>query len=190
MRWWLAVACVAGCSFDVNGAANTTAPPADANVDATVDAHFDAPIDADPCPTGYAPILGGEANSQYKHVAKGVKWLDAEQACEADGLAHLVVLDSDAERDAVRALDGANLWVGLSDRVSEGTFLRVTNGTATYLPWLFGEPNDSGGNEDCVELKISGFSDGFNDNNCQTSDAYVCECDGEPANPIAYTPPP
>lgn len=186
MRWVVACAAVAGCSFDPRGLTAGAAfdAGADGPIDARADAHPDATPDADPCPAGYAPLPGISVRSQYRVDTNGKQWTDAEASCEADGLAHLVVLDSDAERDAVRGTTGSDLWVGVTDRVSEGTFFKVTTGLATYLPWLSGEPNDQFG-EDCVELK----GGGFNDEDCGSSRASVCECDGKPADPVAYTPP-
>ena len=187
MRWLVIAAwLVAGCSFDRRGLAAGDAADADidAPIDAPVDARVDAMPDADPCPAGYAPIVGGEPGSQYRFVTTGTRWLDAEHACEADGLAHLAVLDSDGERDAVRGQISGQAWLGVSDRVSEGTFFKVTTGVATYLPWLSGEPNDQFG-EDCVELN----GGGFNDEDCDAGDVYICECDRQAANPVAYTPP-
>ena len=176
MRLAAAALILAGCAFDGRGlpAAQVDLDAAvDAAPDAAPDAAADAPPDADPCPAGYAAIAGAPPGSQYRLVTATAKWLDAEAACEADGLAHLVVLDDDSERDAVRgALDG-DMWTGVSDRVSEGTFFKVTTGIATYLPWLGGEPNDLG-NEDCVELNA--FADAhWNDAVCGDSKSFICE---------------
>jgi hypothetical protein len=149
-----------------------------------VDATVDAMVDANPCPAGYAPIAGGEPKSQYRFIENGARWIDAEKDCEDDGLAHLAILDDDGERNAVGAIAKGQPWLGVSDRVAEGTFMKVTTGLATYLPWLGGEPNDQFG-EDCVELKDGGF----NDEDCDAANTYVCECDGLAANPLSYTPP-
>jgi hypothetical protein len=186
MRWVVIAAWLAGCSFDRSGLATGGTPDArvEAPADATVDAKVDATVDADPCPIGYAAIQGGEPRSQYRFVTSSAGWLDAEADCEDDGLAHLVILDSDGERDALRGMISGDTWLGVTDRVSEGTFFKVTTGVASYLPWNGGEPNNQFG-EDCVELA----GGGFNDEGCDNDDVYVCECDGEAANPVAYTPP-
>jgi hypothetical protein len=187
MRWVVAACAVAGCSFDPRGLPATAAldAAADATVDAPADARIDATVDADPCPAGYAPIPGGEPGSQYRFVTSTTDWLSAEMDCEHDGRAHLAVLDNDGERDAVRGQIGGDPWVGVTDRVSEGTYFKVTTGVATYLPWDPGEPNNYGGNEDCLELK----GGGFNDETCDEANTYICECDGLAGNPVAYTPP-
>jgi Lectin C-type domain len=186
MRLAAAALVLVGCSFDRHGLPAVPGAP-DGAVDVLVappDAAPDAAPDANLCPPSYAPISGGSARSLYRIGAATAMWDAAEADCEADGLAHLVVLDDDSERDAIRgALDG-DLWTGVTDQVSEGTYFKVTTGLATYLPWLDGEPNNQGG-EDCVELK----GGGLNDDGCSHKDVYVCECDGLAANPVAYTPP-
>jgi len=187
MRLAAAALVLVGCSFDPGGLPAVQGPPdaaTDAPVDAMPDAMVDAMPDANLCPPSYVPLPGGPDGSLYRLDSNTVKWLDAEMSCEADGLAHLAVLDNDSERDAIRgALDG-DLWLGVTDQVSEGTYFKVTTGVATYLPWDSGEPNNLGG-EDCIELK----GGGLNDESCSHSRAYVCECDGLAANPVAYTPP-
>jgi hypothetical protein len=188
MRWVVATALVAsGCSFDPRGISATGAvdAAADAMVDATVDARVDAMVDADPCPMGYAPITGGEPGSQYRFATTSTDWMSAEMDCEHDGRAHLVVLDNDGERDAVRGKFTGDAWTGATDLVSQFTWFKVTTGVDTYLPWDSGEPNNQGGNERCLELK----GGGFNDESCDEGNVYVCECDGLAANPVAYTPP-
>ena len=62
--------------------------------------------------------------------------------------------------------DGHELWVGISDQESEGSY-RFTNGqpaTNLMFSWGVGEPNDYGGNEDCVYF--SRDRNAFNDLNC------------------------
>jgi hypothetical protein len=55
----------------------------------------------------------------------------------------------------------------------EGHFVKVTGGPATFLPWAQGEPNNSGGSEDCVEL----VGDGLNDDSCDAPLPFLCECE-------------
>lgn len=92
---------------------------------------FDATTDAGPmgpCPSGYDLIAG----HCYRSVEVGAggerSWLDAEEECEADGPgAHLAVID-DAE-EAQRFTEGMveqDSWIGISDRITEGTFITVT----------------------------------------------------------------
>ena len=61
-----------------------------------------------------------------------------------------------------------DFWVGISDQGSEGSY-RFTNGqpaTNLMFSWGSGEPNDYGGNEDCVQF--SKLFNGLNDGICHT----------------------
>ncbi|XP_070556510.1 uncharacterized protein [Ptychodera flava] len=70
-------------------------------------------------------------------------------------------------------------WISLNDRVTEGWFY-FADGTSPwsngYSNWHPGEPNDSSGDEDCVELS-TGFNYGWNDVGCGNSYYFVCEHD-------------
>lgn len=102
-------------------------------------------------------------------------WADARTECKStDSATHkgdLVWFASSAEFLAYRALVGTAIpgdsWVGLTDEVTEGTFLPI--GPSSYNPatdssftfWNSGEPNDSGGNEDYAGLYQSGAANDF-----------------------------
>ena len=54
---------------------------------------------------------------------------------------------------------GKNIWVGITDRQTEGFFRYVNGQTVNIIkgqPFLYyftsGEPNDNGGNEDCLHF--------------------------------------
>ena len=50
-----------------------------------------------------------------------------------------------------------NIYLGLSDAITEGTFLwTVTGSVASYTNWYPGEPNDNEKREDCVLLSYNG----------------------------------
>jgi hypothetical protein len=147
------LACNAACAFDLTGC---------------------APLS---CPAGY--VSSGQGVSRYRFVTAQTSWLAAEQACEADGT-HLVVIDSMEERDAVRAMTVANIWVGTTDIKLEGIFVHVTGAIADYKPWAGGEP---GITEDCVEQRQNGE---WNDHGCNNNHDYVCECDGLAVDPDSY----
>jgi hypothetical protein len=176
-----------GASTDVDAAAVDAAPlpedaplPDDAAVDASVDA-APSPPDASACPADYVRYDGSA--SMYRLVLTADDWLAAELDCEDDGAStHLVVLDNAAELAVLDPLISPKIWVGTTDRVYEGTFFWVTTGLAPYTPWQDGEPNNSS-NEDCVELE----GNQWNDEGCGDTRAYLCECDGRPAMPVAYT---
>ncbi len=181
----------AGCFFDEAGVELTPGPGADgapAEPDAgradaaDAGAAADARVDFN-CPAPYQPATVNGRTS-YRIRNNPSSWTDAESDCESDGPGiHLAVIDDAVELHALDdATNVANLWVGVSDRNTGGVFLRVTGGPADFLPWTAGEPNDQGFGEDCVEL----VGAGINDEGCDDAQAYICECDGVPADPAAF----
>jgi hypothetical protein len=164
---------------DVVDADEADAAPTDAAL--PVDAAPPPMPDATGCPADYVRYDG--SRSMYRLVLVADDWLAAELDCEDDGAgSHLVVLDNAAELAVIDPLTSPKIWVGTTDRVHEGTFFSVTTGVAPFTPWQSGEPNNSS-NEDCVELD----GNQFNDEGCGDTRAYLCECDGLPAMPVAYT---
>lgn len=143
----------------------------------TVDA---ATADADlatACGPSYQAVAG--LTSRYRTGAVST-WIVAEQGCELDG-GHLVVIDDAAEHTYVSTQ--GQRWIGFTDTVTEGAFLSVT-GTPLGPPNYFSasEPNNTSGNEDCVE-SIGG---GWNDTICTRQRASLCECDGAPLPATAW----
>ncbi|KAL9968085.1 hypothetical protein ACROYT_G026412 [Oculina patagonica] len=115
--------------------------------------------------------------SCYKFFSKGLNWNGAKSACETLG-SKLVVINSQAEQQALTSKIPRNqrTWMGLyRNPKDKSRWLWVDGSHPTYTYWLSGEPNDSGGNEDCGEIyeKSSGYK--WNDIPCTTSFPYVCE---------------
>jgi hypothetical protein len=134
----------------------------------------DASTGAGACPQGYV-----EAGTSCYRVSliRANTWLDAELACEADGVgAHLATISDPAESalfaSLVQAANVNDTWVGVTDRLVEGMYRNVTGDLAAYLVWATDEPSTS----DCVQ------SDGveFHASQCDSSDEFVCEVDGIP----------
>lgn len=70
------------------------------------------------------------------------------------------------------------MWVGASDRVTEGTFIWISSLQPIIANhWNKGEPNNNNGKEDCLELYCSSNSPNrkFNDNNCSKKYHFGCE---------------
>ena len=64
--------------------------------------------------------------------------------------------------------------MGYNDILSEGNFSWTSGINSSYSNWNVGEPNNSGGNEDCGQLNR--FSGGtWNDEPCTLSLQFVCE---------------
>ena len=118
-------------------------------------------------PEGVEPVIWGVNGHAYLQVSQSVNWDEAVAGSSSwvyEGVTgHLVTFTSKAESDFVRSqvLTGASSrWIGLTDEASEGSFQWVTGEPLTYSSWNGGEPNNSGGNEDYVEMYPGG---GWND---------------------------
>lgn len=135
-------------------------------------------VDAAPTYEAWRETTG---TSEYRVGASETGWDTAETDCEADG-GHLIIIDAAEEHDAVHARVAADVWIGLSDRITEGTYVTVTGAAPAYDGWSGSPPNNTG--EDCV--MISGLDGRWEDKDCPSARAFVCERDGIVAVPGAF----
>ncbi len=123
---------------------------------------------------------------RYLHVPTPTFWPDAETACVlldtevGDGTyTHLAVLTDGVECGlAARGLPDLDVWVGLSDRATDDTFLWVTDELlATQpIPWGIGQPNSTSSRMQCATLDPGAAI--LDDSGCDTTPhPYLCECD-------------
>lgn len=147
-------------------------------------------VDADPTTDGgVAPCM---SNSRYdmEDPTTGHKywkysnamlpiatWGEAVTICEMDG-AHLAVIDSAEENDMVHdmSLVLGDMWIGLGDAATEGTYEWVTGAPLNYDNWGPGQPSEIDPAHDCVGMEGSGR---WNDVGCGVFELreFVCECD-------------
>ena len=71
-----------------------------------------------------------------------------------------------------------DVWIGITDAASEGTWLDIRGQPVTFTRWSFGEPSNGGGpmnspGEDCGEQYDGAL---WNDNDCSAKLRFVCEC--------------
>ncbi|KAL5009101.1 hypothetical protein ScPMuIL_014682 [Solemya velum] len=117
-------------------------------------------------------------HSCYKFQRRETNFENAKTRCEAKG-AHLVRIEDANENDWIRSqIDtiGANWWIGLNDKETEGTFVwNDCPGQQTHFTnWMSGEPNQHDGNqEDCVQIIHS--SGEWNDVPCSKTIKFICE---------------
>lgn len=81
----------------------------------------------------------------------------------------------------MRASVAGTLWIGISDRISEGTFVNVTGGAPGYTNWAGSPPTNAA--EDCGSVLAPPF---WEAQDCAVVFASVCECDGATAVPGTY----
>ncbi|XP_041471501.1 alpha-N-acetylgalactosamine-specific lectin-like [Lytechinus variegatus] len=119
--------------------------------------------------------------SCYKYFAEEVSFQEAlstcrnstnEQSCHGD----LVSIHCAEENDFIRGLSQTNrpdLWIGLHQPDPNGIFVWSDGTQFNYTNWRNNEPNNGGGNEDCV---VSRQNNGkWNDISCAVSVPYVCK---------------
>ena len=148
--------------------------PGESDVCDTVDNDCDGSKDNDGlCPCDVEEY-GGHA---YMFCEVPVAWTTGETSCLTYGYDYTTVNDVSENTwiiDQSYPRFPGKWWIGLNDRSSEGTFVWANGETATYRNWHSGEPNDSGGNEDCTQLG-RWLDDTWNDEPCTSSFRFICE---------------
>lgn len=112
-------------------------------------------------------------NHAYRVVHRARTWVEATNDCAALG-AHLVVITDEQEQAFVAALARTPVWTGAFQGPGEVQFSWVTGDDFDYDNFGAGQPDDAGGNEDCVELLADGT---WNDRSCVARLAPLCEID-------------
>jgi len=132
------------------------------------------------CPGDYMPYNG----KCYKVHTQSANWIDAWTYC-AEMRSTLVSVDTKELNTFLvnylrdnPMLHGKYYWIGgaalevkLKYRWIDGT--PFNNAAADWYP---GEPNNSGGNEDCLEIMSDSFNYKWNDNVCTAlGKGFICE---------------
>ncbi|XP_052854666.1 uncharacterized protein LOC128263575 [Drosophila gunungcola] len=114
--------------------------------------------------------------SRYFYIENNAKlsWTSAENTCRKRG-GHLAAFDNQKEFDAVTAKLHRNTpyWLGISDRKKEGEFVSESGNRPKILTFAHGEPNNQGGNEDCVDI----YNGVMNDLPCDLQRHFICQLD-------------
>ncbi|XP_061664180.1 galactose-specific lectin nattectin-like [Syngnathoides biaculeatus] len=113
----------------------------------------------------------------YIFINQERSFIDAEQICLLRGGNLASILDAKENalvleliRDALGEIQ--DTWVGLHDGPSEGTFIWTDGSPAEISGFTTPQPDDFGGNEDCVE--ISRDTEAWNDETCTDLNFFVC----------------
>lgn len=71
------------------------------------------------------------------------------------------------------------VWVGYDDRQSEGVWRGSDGGSIdlAVTPWANHQPDNYGGNEDCVIAWVSGNQLLLSDTPCGSPNQFLCEAD-------------
>ncbi|XP_078621970.1 perlucin-like protein [Branchiostoma floridae x Branchiostoma japonicum] len=127
------------------------------------------------CPTGYTEFRG----ICYKAFNTKKTFSGAAAACGEDG--GTLAMPQDAETDAFlvslrkSVSDSGLFWFGLHDQREAGHFEWV-DGSAlgTYSNWAPGQPNNYGGNQDCVYYPEYPFWK-WADESCDLRIRFICQ---------------
>ncbi|XP_023806892.1 CD209 antigen-like protein E [Oryzias latipes] len=127
------------------------------------------------CPAGWT----GFCSSCYFFSVKSKSWDEARKFCRARG-ADLVV-NTKYEKTFLFEFRDQSVWIGLTDKVQEGTWKWVDGSPLTLKFWGENQPDNGGGSirygdEDCAEIR--GTPGSWNDISCETSLRWICEKEG------------
>ncbi|XP_038076947.1 macrophage mannose receptor 1-like [Patiria miniata] len=150
-----------------------------------------------PAPTGYCPkdsvrflnrcytFFGKEPDSK-------LSWRNASLECKKVPGGELATIHSQAVQAKLTSFLEEykfHIWIGLSDITTNRQFKWIDGTTLDYTNWNSGEPNEYGGQEDCVEMYDHWNDAGeWNDQNCDTKNGYVCQSKPDPQNDPPHTP--
>ncbi|XP_016139681.1 CD209 antigen-like protein E [Sinocyclocheilus grahami] len=107
-------------------------------------------------------------------------WSDSRQYCRDRG-ADLVIINTEEKQRHISSFIKERVWIGLSDTEIEGIMKWVDNSPLNQGFWRKSEPNNYGGNEDCIELNFkreeTGWSplNSWNDVPCSEKKKGICE---------------
>ncbi|KAH3780149.1 macrophage mannose receptor 1-like isoform X2 [Dreissena polymorpha] len=110
-----------------------------------------------------------------KYFADAVSWEGANRRCKRDN-STLFKMDTRNTLSLLQSIITNNvvrrIWVGARRKSNTNEFQWI-NGASVSQFWKNGEPNNQGGDENCVNLGIgAGF---LNDRSCSENNAFVCE---------------
>ncbi|XP_072303218.1 C-type lectin-like [Eucyclogobius newberryi] len=127
---------------------------------------------------GGCPLFWYSFNDRcYKYVSAHLPWAEAELHCLSQG-ANLVSIYSHQENVFVKTLiqnfdiSQGRTWIGLSDTHKERAWMWSDGCPVDFEIWSEGEPNNDGGNGDCVQ--VNAVQKNWNDSPCSSTAPFVC----------------
>ena len=118
--------------------------------------------------------VDGRGRATIVCFADRLIWSEAKTACEAwDGTLATITERRDHDRFPAFVRRRGSLWIGLNDLEREGRYEWVGR-NSNYRNWANGEPNNWGGDEDCIMLRREADSR-WNDQGCNAQLGYICE---------------
>ncbi|XP_059180157.1 CD209 antigen-like protein D [Centropristis striata] len=101
-------------------------------------------------------------------------WQDSRSDCQQRD-ADLLIINSNEEQEFIRRFQKP-IWIGLTDRDTEGVWKWVDGSPLTTRFWASGEPNSyQGQNEDCALTNAYDDKNSWNDVVCDNKYLWTCE---------------
>ncbi|KAK9977180.1 hypothetical protein ABG768_019001 [Culter alburnus] len=101
-------------------------------------------------------------------------WSESRQYCRDHG-GDLAIINTEEKQMFLSSFIKDRVWIGLTDIENEGSMKWVDNSPLNEGFWYEYEPNNAGGDEDCVELMPSGTIQSWNDLKCSEKRKGICE---------------
>ncbi|KAF7686718.1 CD209 antigen-like protein E [Silurus meridionalis] len=103
-------------------------------------------------------------------------WYDSREDCRNLG-ADLVIINSTEEQVFLhKYFRTIEAWIGLTDNEKEGVWRWVDGSQLTTGYWWITEPNNNGGNENCVTTGYRHINiTTWNDESCNSRMSWICE---------------
>ncbi|XP_040003873.1 CD209 antigen-like protein C [Xiphias gladius] len=116
----------------------------------------------------------------YHFSSESGPWEKGREACR-NRKADLVVIDSPEEQMFLTNFtrEDTLAWIGLTDRVKEGTWMWIDGAPLSLQYWRNAQPDNGGGQlgeEDCAHMRTVGNNlKNWNDLPCTTNLRWICE---------------
>ncbi|XP_034739047.1 C-type mannose receptor 2-like [Etheostoma cragini] len=114
------------------------------------------------------------SGSFYHFSSKKKSWQGSRDDCVQKG-ADLVIINSREEQEFIGRFP-KHLWIGLTDKETEGRWTWVDGTLLTQSYWMPSEPNGHmSRDEECAEISNSFFLNSWNDDLCNVEKFWICE---------------
>ncbi len=130
---------------------------------------------------------------KYEYYDQAMTWNQAYRVCEKKG-GHLVTVSSEEENNLIYELASQYnkdyCWLGLTHFGGKWDWIDSTK--LEYTNWASSEPNNSGGEENYAQYRVSSSAKTWNDvsitSSYQMRCGFICEYDKSTVNADNYTP--
>ncbi|XP_058261879.1 macrophage mannose receptor 1-like [Hemibagrus wyckioides] len=125
------------------------------------------------CFTGVIPLTLSVPRMYYL-IQQGRSWINAQAYCQAnhDDLAiiqssgNMIHLQNEVQRQQF----SSSAWIGLYNDINSWYWSYRSETLGTMIKWVTGEPNNSGGHQECAAI----FTLGWSDRICTEAFHFVC----------------